>query len=58
MRASLDMHANIAACGRREQSDCDEAWIRADEQRVRQTEQMLVDETLIMLMLQHDCSSS
>jgi hypothetical protein len=25
-----------------EQSDCDEVWIRADEQRPRQTEQMLV----------------
>jgi hypothetical protein len=42
MRTSLDMRANIAARRACEQSDCDEAWIRADERRLRQTEQMHV----------------
>jgi hypothetical protein len=38
----IHLYAQYRGARSCEQSDCDEVWIRADEQRRRQTEQMLV----------------
>ena len=41
--ARVSRHARQYRSARaREQSDCDDVWIRADERRLRQTEQMHV----------------